>query len=99
MWNFIVYGNGSSSSYEEQREHFLKCSKTLRHRGPDWNGIYVNDGKKAGICHERLSIVDVAGGAQPLKGNGEDNYSEYGNLVLSVNGEIYNHQGLKLYYR
>ena len=92
---FVVYGNGSSSSYEEQREHFLKCSKTLRHRGPDWNGIYIDEVKKAAICHERLSIVDVAGGAQPLKGNGEDNDSEYSNLILSVNGEIYNHLGLK----
>ena len=83
---FAVIGNQKSQSYQELRNKFLSCSKLLRHRGPDWNGIYINDDKKAVVCHERLSIVDVDNGAQPL-------YSD--KLVLSVNGEIYNHKGIK----
>ena len=83
---FAVIGNQKSQSYQELRNKFLSCSKLLRHRGPDWNGIYINDEKKAVVCHERLSIVDVDNGAQPL-------YSD--KLVLSVNGEIYNHKGIK----
>ena len=83
---FAVIGNQNSQSYQELRNKFLSCSKLLRHRGPDWNGIYINDDKKAVVCHERLSIVDVDNGAQPL-------YSD--KLVLSVNGEIYNHKGIK----
>ena len=58
---FAVYGNYQSSSFLEQRDKFLKCSKEIRHRGPDWNGIYLNEDKKAVVCHERLSIVDVEG--------------------------------------
>jgi asparagine synthase (glutamine-hydrolysing) len=57
-------------------------SKRIRHRGPDWSGIYA--GKTAILVHERLSIVDPASGGQPLK-------SKDGKLVLTVNGEIYNH--------
>jgi len=83
---FAVIGNQNSQSYQELRNKFLSCSKLLRHRGPDWNGIYINDDNKAVVCHERLSIVDVDNGAQPL-------YSD--KLVLSVNGEIYNHKGIK----
>jgi len=58
----------------------------IRHRGPDWSGIYSDD--KAILAHERLSIVDVEHGAQPLidKLNGN---------VLAVNGEIYNHMLLR----
>ena len=92
---FAVFGNHQSSSFLEQRDKFLKCSKMIRHRGPDWNGIYINDEKSAVICHERLSIVDVDGGAQPLRGNTQGNHSDYGNYILSVNGEIYNHLGIK----
>ncbi|MFN7137422.1 MAG: asparagine synthase B, partial [Thermomonas sp.] len=57
-----------------------------RHRGPDWSGVHVDAG--AILVHERLAIVDPAGGAQPL-------LSEDGALVLAVNGEIYNHAALK----
>ena len=92
---FAVYGNYQSSSFLEQRDKFLKCSKEIRHRGPDWNGIYLNEDKKAVVCHERLSIVDVEGGAQPIQGRVEGNHSDYGNYILSVNGEIYNHKGIK----
>ncbi|GGQ19018.1 asparagine synthase B [Shewanella litoralis] len=68
------------------RQVALEMSKLLRHRGPDWSGIYADD--KAILAHERLAIVDVDHGAQPL-------ISLDGNLVLAVNGEIYNHKQLK----
>lgn len=66
----------------ELRPQVLKMSKKIRHRGPDWSGIFSCD--KAILSHERLSIVDPESGQQPL-------YSKDGNLVLAVNGEIYNH--------
>jgi asparagine synthase (glutamine-hydrolysing) len=61
-------------------------SKRVRHRGPDWSGIYT--GRSAILVHERLSIVDPASGGQPLK-------SKDGRLVLTVNGEIYNHREIR----
>jgi asparagine synthase (glutamine-hydrolysing) len=67
------------------RPKALEYSRLLRHRGPDWSGIYAND--KAILVHERLSIVDTENGAQPL-------YSHDKSLVLAVNGEIYNHKAL-----
>jgi asparagine synthase (glutamine-hydrolysing) len=57
-------------------------SKTIRHRGPDWSGIYC--GNNAILAHERLAIVDPQSGKQPL-------YSPDGKVILAVNGEIYNH--------
>ncbi len=71
---------------QKLRPQVLKMSKRLRHRGPDWSGIYC--GEKAVLAHERLSIVDVQSGKQPL-------YSKDGKHVLAVNGEIYNHQELR----
>ena len=85
---FGIVGTPESQNYDSQREKFLECSKTLRHRGPDWNGIHIDNEHKVVVAHERLSIIDVDNGAQPLFSNDE-------NIVLSVNGEIYNHQGLK----
>jgi asparagine synthase (glutamine-hydrolysing) len=61
-------------------------SKRIRHRGPDWSGIYSSE--KALLAHERLAIVDPKSGSQPL-------YSPDGQVVLAVNGEIYNHQELR----
>jgi asparagine synthase (glutamine-hydrolysing) len=61
-------------------------SKKIRHRGPDWSGIYC--GEKAILAHERLAIVDPQSGRQPL-------YSPDGKIVLAVNGEIYNHQEIR----
>lgn len=69
-------------SSQELRPQVLKMSKKIRHRGPDWSGIFSCD--KAILSHERLSIVDPESGQQPL-------YSKDGKLVLAVNGEIYNH--------
>jgi asparagine synthase (glutamine-hydrolysing) len=68
------------------RKVALEMSKLMRHRGPDWSGIYADD--RAILAHERLAIVDIDHGAQPL-------LSQDGNLVLAVNGEIYNHKQLK----
>ena len=68
------------------RRQSLELSRTQRHRGPDWSGVHHDDG--AILVHERLAIVDPAGGSQPLR-------SADGQLVLAVNGEIYNHAGLE----
>ncbi|MBT4884278.1 MAG: asparagine synthase B, partial [Glaciecola sp.] len=73
------------SDVAELRTQALELSKLLRHRGPDWSGIWNND--KAILCHERLAIVDVDTGAQPL-------ISSNGKQALAVNGEIYNHKAL-----
>lgn len=70
----------------ELRTKALELSKLLRHRGPDWSGIWNND--SAILCHERLAIVDVDTGAQPLVSRNENN-------ILAVNGEIYNHKELE----
>jgi asparagine synthase (glutamine-hydrolysing) len=71
---------------EAHRDRALGMARTLRHRGPDWSGVYADD--RAVLAHERLSIVDVDHGAQPLL-NAE------GDRVLAVNGEIYNHKQLE----
>ena len=71
------------------RKKALEMSKKIRHRGPDWSGIYC--GKHAILCHERLSIVDPQSGKQPL-------YAPDGKQVLAVNGEIYNHQAIRRAY-
>lgn len=68
------------------RTQALEMAKKIRHRGPDWSGIWSND--KAVLAHERLAIVDPISGGQPL-------FSKDGKLVLAVNGEIYNHQELR----
>jgi asparagine synthase (glutamine-hydrolysing) len=68
------------------RPKVLEMSKIIRHRGPDWSGIYSND--KAIMAHERLAIVDPASGKQPL-------FTEDKSLVLAANGEIYNHRELR----
>lgn len=71
---------------EVLRSKVLEMSKIIRHRGPDWSGIFSND--KAILSHERLAIVDPASGKQPL-------FSEDKSLVLAANGEIYNHRELR----
>ena len=71
---------------KELREKALKMSQKIRHRGPDWSGIYC--GKSAILAHERLSIVDPESGRQPL-------FSTDGKQILAVNGEIYNHQEIR----
>jgi len=80
---------GTKNQYEpieDKRKHLLELSKRIRHRGPDWNGIYTDYDNNVIICHERLSIVGVDHGSQPIIDNDE--------YILSVNGEIYNHEAL-----
>jgi asparagine synthase (glutamine-hydrolysing) len=71
---------------EKLRPQVLAMSKKIRHRGPDWSGIYCGD--KAILAHERLAVVDPQSGKQPL-------YSSDRQVVLAVNGEIYNHQDIR----
>ena len=71
------------------RPQVLEMSKKIRHRGPDWSGIYSDE--KTVMSHERLAIVDPASGKQPL-------YSEGKKLILAANGEIYNHQDIRKQY-
>ena len=71
------------------REKALRMSQKIRHRGPDWSGIYC--GGSAILAHERLSIVDPESGGQPL-------FSPDRKQILAVNGEIYNHQDIRRRY-
>jgi asparagine synthase (glutamine-hydrolysing) len=81
-----IFGLQAGDDVGALRRQALELSQRQRHRGPDWSGVYVDD--RAILVHERLAIVDPAGGSQPLR-------SGDGDLVLAVNGEIYNHRELK----
>lgn len=81
-----IFGTLSENTQKEIREKALRMSAKIRHRGPDWSGIYC--GENAVLAHERLAIVDPLSGRQPL-------YSADGTKVLAVNGEIYNHQEIR----
>src|SRR5690606_11867734 len=83
---FGIFGLQPGDDLPALRRQSLDLSQRQRHRGPDWSGVYLDEG--AILVHERLAIVDPAGGAQPL-------LSSDGRLVLAVNGEIYNHRELK----
>jgi asparagine synthase (glutamine-hydrolysing) len=72
------------------RNQVLSMSRLLRHRGPDWSGVFSCD--KAVLAHERLAIVDPASGGQPL-------FSPDRQVVLAVNGEIYNHRSIRARFR
>lgn len=74
----------------ELRQKVLQMSGKIRHRGPDWSGVYC--GGSAILAHERLAIVDPESGRQPL-------YSPDKKQVLAVNGEIYNHQSIRQRYK
>jgi len=78
----IVCAFNLKEDSEKLRTQVLEMSKKLRHRGPDWSGIYTH--KKAILSHERLAIVDPTSGQQPLFSSDKKN-------ILAVNGEIYNH--------
>ena len=71
---------------EELRAQVLEMSKRIRHRGPDWSGVYT--GNNAILSHERLSIVDPLSGKQPLVSDDEK-------IILAANGEIYNHKDIR----
>ena len=85
----IVCAFDLKQSSTEVRPQVLEMSKRLRHRGPDWSGIY--DSETAILCHERLAIVDPTSGKQPL-------VSPSNNLILAANGEIYNYSELRKPY-
>lgn len=72
------------------RDQALKLSSLMRHRGPDWSRIFAS--QKAILAHERLSIIDVNAGDQPL-------YNKTKTLILAINGEIYNHLDLRKQYK
>ena len=82
----IVCAFDVKESTEVLRPQLMEMSKKIRHRGPDWSGIFADD--KAILAHERLAIVDPASGKQPL-------FSPDKKLVLAANGEIYNHRELR----
>ena len=82
----IVCAFDLKQSSESLRPQVLEMAKKIRHRGPDWSGIYSDN--KVIMAHERLAIIDPASGQQPL-------FSADKKLVLAANGEIYNHRELK----
>ena len=87
-----LFGNNarevdSDNSSLVDRQKFVNLSKRIRHRGPDWSGVWLSNNQRVAICHERLSIVGVDSGSQPI------DIPELG-IVLSVNGEIYNYKHL-----
>ncbi|KAH7656776.1 Asparagine synthase (glutamine-hydrolyzing) protein [Dioscorea alata] len=77
---------GCSDSSQAKRVRVLELSRRLKHRGPDWSGLYQHG--DCFLAHQRLAIVDPASGDQPL-------YNEDMNIVVTVNGEIYNHEELR----
>lgn len=81
-----IFGLKPGTELEPLRRQAVQAAARIRHRGPDWSGVYADAG--AVLAHERLSIVDIHGGAQPLR-------STDGALALAVNGEIYNHSELE----
>ena len=85
----IVCAFDIKSNSDEVRSNVLTMAKKVRHRGPDWSGIYSNE--RAVLAHERLAIVDPTSGKQPI-------ISDDGLKVIAVNGEIYNHIDLKKTY-
>ena len=80
-----IIGLFNVQNEQKMRSEGLEMARKIRHRGPDWSGSYSDE--FCVIMHERLSIVDVEHGAQPL-------YDIIENRVLAVNGEIYNHKEL-----
>ena len=86
MCGFVSIFNIVQGKSAEMREKALKMSAKIRHRGPDWSGVYSS--ARCVLAHERLAIVDPLSGGQPL-------YSTDHKQVLAVNGEIYNHQAIR----
>ena len=78
-----IVGIFNRENKDNMRSEALKMASKIRHRGPDWSGSYSDE--YCILMHERLSIVDVENGAQPL-------YDVQNSRVLAVNGEIYNHK-------
>jgi asparagine synthase (glutamine-hydrolysing) len=79
---------GSHDYSPTKRARILELSRRLRHRGPDWSGLFVDEQACCYLSHERLAIIDPTSGDQPL-------YNSNKSIVVAVNGEIYNHEALK----
>lgn len=79
---------GSQEESPARRDRILELSRRLRHRGPDWSGLFVGEKSWCYLAHERLAIIDPASGDQPLYNGTKD-------IVVAANGEIYNHEKLK----
>ena len=77
-----IFGTYHHPAPQEYRKQALQLSKRIRHRGPDWSGLVIKNDTV--LCHERLAIVGLDSGAQPLQ-------TPDGRYSLTVNGEIYNH--------
>ncbi|KAK3206564.1 hypothetical protein Dsin_020610 [Dipteronia sinensis] len=77
---------GCSNDSQAKRVRVLELSRRLKHRGPDWSGLYQHGDFY--LAHQRLAIIDPASGDQPL-------YNEDKKIVVTVNGEIYNHEELR----
>ena len=86
MCGFVAILNIQDGCAAKMREMALKMSSKIRHRGPDWSGVYSSP--RCVLAHERLAIVDPLSGGQPL-------YSPDKKQALAVNGEIYNHQQIR----
>lgn len=92
-----IFGFFTNKSFSDREKadllsKFRQQVKKLRHRGPDWSGSFVdfNGTHSIYIAHERLAINGLGSGSQPIMSN---------NIVLSVNGEIYNHQELDQHFK
>jgi asparagine synthase (glutamine-hydrolysing) len=79
---------GAQEESPARRDRILELSRRLRHRGPDWSGLFVGQKCWCYLAHERLAIIDPASGDQPLYNGTKD-------IVVAANGEIYNHEELK----
>ncbi|XP_043719335.1 asparagine synthetase [glutamine-hydrolyzing] 2-like [Telopea speciosissima] len=77
---------GCSDNSQAKRARIIELSRRLRHRGPDWSGLHCHE--DCYLAHQRLAIVDPASGDQPL-------YNEDKTIIVTVNGEIYNHMDLR----
>lgn len=77
---------GVADNSHAKRSRIIELSRRLRHRGPDWSGLHHHG--DCYLAHQRLAIVDPASGDQPL-------YNEDKTVVVTVNGEIYNHKELR----
>jgi len=86
MCGIVALFDIKNSSRDVMRKRSLEMIKKLRHRGPDWSGIFTSN--NAILAHERLCVVDVESGKQPIRSINED-------LILTVNGEIYNHKKIR----
>jgi asparagine synthase (glutamine-hydrolysing) len=82
MCGIVCFFDLPESQAPAARDIALQQARLVRHRGPDWSGLW--SGGRAVMAHERLAIVDVLHGAQPLRSSDD-------HLILAVNGEIYNH--------